>query len=285
MRAAIELLRRERGARLFFAAHGQSSVGTGAGYVALLVLAYQRTESAWVVTLVLLAEFLPSMVLGPVFGTAADRWSRRGCTIAADAIRAIAFVGIGVTDGTAAMIALALLAGTGAGIFTPAAMAWLPRLVSKERLPAGTALFGALADAGYTIGPVLGALGFLLAGPETVVIANGLTFAVSAALLIRLPRAPHPVEGKGEENEERGTVLHDLREGLRSTRRLPGITTVILAAAGGVLFAGALNLGEFLLAKETLRAGDSGFALLVAVYGLGLAFGSLAAPMGVRPRG
>jgi hypothetical protein len=39
VRAAIELLRREGGARLFFAAHGQSSIGTGAGYVALLVLA------------------------------------------------------------------------------------------------------------------------------------------------------------------------------------------------------------------------------------------------------
>src|SRR4051794_21906532 len=104
MGAAIALFRREPGSRLFFAAHAQSSIGTGAGYVALLVLAYERTGSAWVVTLVLLADFLPSMVLGPLLGVAADRWSRRSCAIAADVLRAVAFVGIALSHGAAPMV-------------------------------------------------------------------------------------------------------------------------------------------------------------------------------------
>ena len=60
------------------AAVAQSVLGTGAGYVALLLVAYDRWRSPWAISLILLAEFLPPMLLGPVAGAAADRWSRRG---------------------------------------------------------------------------------------------------------------------------------------------------------------------------------------------------------------
>jgi len=45
MKSTFDLLRREPGARVFFAAHAQSSFGTGAGYVALLLIAYERFRS------------------------------------------------------------------------------------------------------------------------------------------------------------------------------------------------------------------------------------------------
>src|SRR5688500_14767962 len=115
MRPIFDLLRAERPARRFFLAHAQSSLGTGAAYVALLLLAYERLASPWAISLILLAEFLPGMFLGPIFGAAADRWSRRSCAIVADAVRAVAFAAIAFTDGFGATVALALLAGVGAG--------------------------------------------------------------------------------------------------------------------------------------------------------------------------
>src|ERR687892_1663308 len=96
-----ELLRHERQSRAFFVAHAQSSLGTGAGYVALLVLAYERFESPWAISLILLADFLPAMFLGPIFGAAADRWSRRWCAATADVARALAFVSLAFFDGVA----------------------------------------------------------------------------------------------------------------------------------------------------------------------------------------
>jgi MFS family permease len=50
-----------------------------------------------------------------------------------------------------------------------------------------------------------------------------------------------------------------------------------------VLFAGLINVGELLLATDTLHAGGSGYALLVAAWGLGIAAGSLAGSRGGRP--
>ncbi len=56
---------------------GQSALGNGAAYIALLVVALDRFDSAWAISLILLADFVPGMLLGPLFGAAADRWSRR----------------------------------------------------------------------------------------------------------------------------------------------------------------------------------------------------------------
>ena len=110
MRDVIGLLRAEPRARLFFLALTQSSLGNGAAYVALLLLAYERLDSAWAISLVLLADLLPAMLLGPVFGAAADRWSRRWCMVGADVIRAVAFIGIAVVDQFGLTLAFAALA-------------------------------------------------------------------------------------------------------------------------------------------------------------------------------
>ena len=152
MRSIGQLLRHERRASVFFAALTQSSLGNGAGYIALLLLAFDRFESAWAISLVLVADLVPAMLLGPVFGAVADRFSRRACTVVADVLRAGAFAGIALVDSFPATLALAVVAGTGTALFTPAALAALPSLVEKERLPAATALYGAIADLGYRWG-------------------------------------------------------------------------------------------------------------------------------------
>ena len=279
MRETVELLKREPAVRPFFLAHLQSSLGNGAAYVALLVLAYDRLPSPWAVSLVLLADFLPAMALGPLFGAAADRWSRRRCAVAADVARAIAFIGVATVDSFGATLAFALLAGAGTGLFTPAVMAWLPGLVSKERLPAGTALFGAVTDVGWMAGPALAAVTFLIAGAETMMLVNGATFAISALLLTRVGRgAPAPREAPSE-----GSLVAQARAGMAAARTLPGIPTLLAASAGGVLFAGAMNVGELLLADGELGVGRSGFALLITAFGVGTLAGSLSGSRGGSP--
>ncbi len=265
-----ELLQREPQSRVFFAAQAQSSLGTGAGYVALLVLAYERLESPWAISLVLLADFLPSMLLGPIFGAAADRWSRRWCAATADLARAAAFISLAFFDGFAVTVALALLAGVGTGLFRPAVMAGVPSLVSPARLPAATSLYGALADVGFTLGPALAGVGLLLASPETVMLVNGLSFAISAVALTRVPL------GGGDRREDSRSLMREARAGVRAVAQMPGLRAVIVGSSAVVLFAGLFNVGQLLLAEEELGAGDAGFAMLVAVFGLGVMVGSLA---------
>ncbi|MDP9400230.1 MAG: MFS transporter [Actinomycetota bacterium] len=132
-------------------------MGTGAAYVALLVVAAERFRSPLAVTLVLLCELAPAMALGPVLGALADRWPRRALLVGADLLRAAAFVGIALAGTIEATVAFALLAGLGQAAFQPTVMAALPDAVSAKRLPAATSLFGALDNLGFIVGPALAA--------------------------------------------------------------------------------------------------------------------------------
>ena len=267
MRAIFQMLRAERSARLFFLAHGQSAFGTGIGYVALVLIAYERYPGPWGITLVLLADFLPAIVLGPLFGAAADRWSRRTCAVVGDLARAVAFLGIALVGGIEATIALALLAGFGAGLYQPSILAGLPTLIERDRVPPAMSLYGQLTELGALIGPALAALLLLFTDATTLLIIDGVTFAMSAAVLALLPFAR-------PDRTESTSLWREAGAGLRATRQIPGVMAVILVSAAALLCAGMLNVIELLFAKNEIGTGESGFSVLVALSGLGIVLGN-----------
>jgi MFS family permease len=278
MRSVIELLRHERRARVFFAALAQSALGTGAAYVALLLVALDRFNSPWAIGLVLLADVVPAMLLGPLFGAVADRWSRRACMVLADVLRAVAFLGLVLVDGFVGTFFLALLAGVGTGLFTPAALASLPSLVEERRLPAATSLFGAIADFGFIAGPATAAAVLLVGGPETILGANAVTFALSAIALtlIRFGEAPPVSEVEGP----RPSLLREARDGLVASAGMPGLRVVLVSSGAALLFGAIFNVGQPLLARDELGSTDAGFAVLVTAYGFGFIAGTLSGSKG-----
>jgi MFS family permease len=269
---ATALLREEPRARLFFAALTQSSLGTGAAHIALLLIAYDRFHSPWAISLVLLADFAPAMFLGAVLGAAADRWSRKWCVVLGDVIRAAAFVALALVDSFTATFALALVAGLGTALFRPAALAGLPALVSPGRLPPATSLYGAIADMGYTVGPAVAAGALLLVSPEDLLVANGVTFAISALVLtrLRLDRVAALVD-----HENRPSLIGDVREGLRAVAGMGAIRVLIATSTGAMFFGGVFNVVELPFATSALGANSSEFGALVAVFGLAFVLGSL----------
>lgn len=273
-----DLLRAERRARWFFLLLAQSVLGTGAGYVALLLIAYDRFESPWAIGLVLLADVLPAMLLGPVFGAAADRWSRRKCMVVADVLRLVAFGGIAAVDGFVATVLLATLAGVGTGLFTPSALASLPSLLDDERrLPAATSLYGAVADLGFTAGPAIAAGLLAVADPETVLTLNAISFGISAVVLLMLRFGAAPVRAVVESAP---SLLREAREGMIVAARMPGLRAILLASGMALFFGGVFNVAELPLATQALGTSNVGFSAMVTLYGLGFIGGSLAGSKG-----
>ncbi len=256
------------------AAVAQSSLGTGAGYVALLLVAYDRWRSPWAISLILLAEFLPSMLFGPIYGAAADRWSRKRCAVSADLMRAGAFIGVALVGSFEATLALALVAGAGSALFRPSMLAAIPGLVASERVPATTSAYGAVTDAGYTLGPALAAGVLVLGSADSLLLANGATFVVSALVLGRLNFGP--ARPPAQEGEERESLLADTRRGIQAVMRMRPIAILVGLMAGSMLSGGIFNVIELPFAEEALNAGDSGYSALVAVLGVGFLAGSLA---------
>jgi MFS family permease len=281
MRSSVNFLRSERRTRIFFTALAQSAFGTGAGYVGLLLLAYERFHSVWAISLVLLADLLPAMLLGPVLGAVADRWSRRRCMILADCVRAAAFAGIALVDSFEATIAFALVAGVGTGLFMPAALASLPSLAVPEQLPVATSLYGALNDLGYTAGPAIAAAMLALSGAEGIMVLNAVTFAISASLLARIAFGEVPSETETESRDAsvgtrwRSALIDDALAGLSTSFGTRPIRIVLLASTAGLVCAGMFNVAELPFLTQELGVDGVGFSLLVALFGGGIVAGSL----------
>jgi MFS family permease len=278
MREILDLIKHEPRARRFFVALAQSALGNGAAVVALLVLALERFDSPWAIGLILLADVAPSMLLGPVFGAAADRWSRRGCAIAADAIRVVAFGALVLVDGFGAMLAFALLAGVGTALFQPASLAALPGLVGRRRLPAATSLYSTLTDVGFIAGPALAAVLMLAGGPELVLGINAVSFAISVVLLASI-RFGEIAETGGPTQGPR-SLVGDVREGFRAAGHIPGVRLILVASTAALFCGGLFNVAELLLARDELGTSGSGFSILVAIYGVGFVGGSVAGARG-----
>jgi MFS family permease len=281
--------------RRFLLASMQSSVGNAIGYVALLLLAYDRFHSPWAVSLVLLADFLPAIVLAPVFGALADRYSRRLLTVSADLLRCGAFVGLALADSFTAILALALIAGTGTALYHPASKSALAELAGPH---AGTAM-GALVtiwSAASVAGPALGAALLLTLTPPTLLLLDAATFLISALVLNKLPLDHHhdAATGRGDASAQSDNVNlaiaagelvtthdgdaaigHGVSAGLRAARDIDGLDTVVSAGVAATLAFSLMNVAEPLLATDELRAGGAGFALLVCLFGVGSTVGAL----------
>src|SRR5215212_1866465 len=179
LRAALA----DRASRRFFTAHGQSCLGSGLAHVALPLLAYEKTGSAWAVTAVLIPDLLPAIVFGPLLGALVDRVGWRTCAIAADLLRFLGFTLVVFAHTLPVLVIAAAFAGTGTALFAPAALAGVSHLAPGERRPAALGLFGALDDIGLTVGPALAAGLLAITGPTVLLGGNAATFAVSAMLL------------------------------------------------------------------------------------------------------
>jgi MFS family permease len=277
--------------RRFLLVSLQSSVGNAIGYVALLLLAYDRFRSPWAVSLVLLADFLPSIVLAALFGALADRYSRRLLTISADLLRCGAFVALAFAGSFAAILALALVAGIGTALYHPAAKSALAGLAG----PRGDVAMGALVTVwslASVTGPALAA-GLLLAlSPSSLLLVDAATFFISALVLSRLPldrvetvRRPAVVSEDGNLALAAGErvpapvsdapVDHGVRAGLRAARAVDGLSAVVGVGAAATLAFSLMNVAEPLLATDELDAGGAGFALLVGMYGVGSTLGTM----------
>jgi len=263
--------------RRFFLAHFQSELGTGAAYVALMLVAYHRRHSGWAISLVLLADFVPGIVLGAPLGALADRLPRRRIMIGADLLRAGAFVGLAAIPSFGATVALALLAGVGTTMYRTTVNAALPGMVSVQQRSPATALYGMNFSIGMTVGPALTALVLLFAPATVVLAANGVTFLVSAAVLrtLRIDRdAASPARSDSE--SERTSLWSSTVDGVRSARRIPGVSMLLFIGGASVLAGALMNVAEPLLAIGPLHAGSSGYSVLVAVYGASMAVASAA---------
>jgi MFS family permease len=268
---ALELLRSSAAVRRFFAAHAQSTVGTGLTLVAFPLVAHERHGSPSAVAFVLLAELLPLMVAGPWIGALADRLPRTPCAVGADLLRAAALIVAATTGSFALTVLCAALAGLGTAVFQPAVLSGLPALTGDDRADAAMSLFSSVTSAGQTAGMLLAALLVSAVGADGALAVDAATFVLSAGLIGTVALGA-PVAGDAPPAD--ADAVNDAKESLLA---VPAFASVLVAGAAVALAAGMSNVAEPTFLSRTLHSGAAGFGVMMAVWGGGMALGSLIA--------
>ena len=255
-----------------------SFVGDAVSMVALVVLIVQITGSAAAVGGALVARLLPTLA-SPFFGVLADRMDRRVVLVASDLARALFAVGLIFARDLAVIYTLIFLMGLARALFNPTVRAAFPGVVGEGDLTRANSILSGTFSASITLGPALGGLLVAGVGVDAAFALDAATFVFSAALLSRVP-LPRPESDNGEEG-----FLPEIKAGLAY---LAGARVPLAMVAGAFLTVLATDLAtpaEVFLARETFDAGDTGYGLLVALWGAGMVAGSaLLAVLGDRAR-
>jgi MFS family permease len=272
IRRQLELFKRSPSFGMLFLAAFGSGLGTWLAFVALTVDVFDRTHSGPWVSALLIADFLPTIAIGLLFGPLLDRLSRRWLMVAADLARFGVFCALPFARSAAQIVALAAVAGFATGFFRPAVYAGLPNLVGESDLPRANSLLQTIENITTTAGPLAGGILVAASSTDTAYWINAATFVVSAVLILRIPGRLLQVRAAPSKGH-----LRDLSAGFALVRRSRPLLTVLVAWNVAMLANAGVNVAEVVLAKISFHAGDFGFGLLVATAGFGLAAGSLAA--------
>ena len=268
------VLRDNRDLRLLFVAQNLSFMGDWFTFVALAGLVQDVTNSALLVSLLLVAFSLPSFLASPLGGPVADRYDRRQVLIIVSMLQAVAACGllfIGTTHIWLAFVSQGLIAAFAAFV-RPAVEAAVPNLArDPDELRRANALFGSSWGVMLAVGAGLGGIFAETFGRQAAFIADIATFVVAAGL-IALVRRPM--------QEDRGPVrapvrpIADMREALDLARRDSTIFALLMSKMTFAIGAGVVSqLAVY--AADAFSAGDAGRGYLLGARGIGSGIGPI----------
>lgn len=162
-----------------------SFLGDGIARITVIYVAADLTGSpALFVAAVVIAQMLPSGVLGAFIGPLVDRMSPRVLLVGSDLARFVIVLGmITAVDSAWLLLLLIFLEGVGKAVFETARMAAIPKVVGTHSIPSAIALFQSTVQTLNLVGPLIGGVLIAVTGVTLAFVVNGLTFVISALLL------------------------------------------------------------------------------------------------------
>ncbi len=252
-----------------------SGFGDTLHYIALVVLVFELTGRGLAVAVLVAAEVVPILLLGPIAGVVIDRVNRKGVLIAADLGRAVLTLSLVAPQGAwhAYLVAAGLAAGN--AFFNPTVQAVMPALTTEEQRLAANSVAWSTGRLVQILAAAAGGGLIALVGTRAAFALNAATFIASALLIARL-RVP-ATGGEVERTAERGWrgYARDARAGLEFARRDRFVSRLLLVQAIASFAVGATGAMLVVLAERHLRLPPAGFAWLIAAIGVGALLGPL----------
>lgn len=272
---------KQRDFGIFWTAATISNAGGWMQIVALPEIVYEIRHSAAVLGSAALIGVLPTLLLAPIAGFLADRYSRRKLLIITQTIMmvvAFALWGLYITDRLTIglIMTLTVVNGGAAGLNFPVWTSLIPTLVDKEHLVPAVRLNSLQFTAGRLVGPLAAAFVISQWGPGAAIFTNAITFVlVLAALLVVKPRATQQMDRDAK-------IWSSVRDGATFVWCQPTLRTIVMMTwLAGIFVMGYIQQSPA-VAHQALGRTDNDFNT-VLIFGMGV--GAVVTSIAIITRG
>jgi predicted MFS family arabinose efflux permease len=244
-----------------------SNVGSWMQTVAQGWLVLRLSDSALALGLVGFAGSIPSLLLAPIAGVAADRLDRRKILLATQSVQMACAIVLAAATGwgfvsVVMVAAVAIVNGAANAFTTPSHQSLFMNLVGREDLMNAIALNSMQFNLSRVVGPMFAGLVIASAGETACFLLNAVSFIAILVAVMRLPLLPR----------SRGVARSawvDLRIGLRFAGRHRVIPRLLATAAAIAVFGTPAVTLAPLFARNLLGVGPEGLGGMLSAVGLG----------------
>jgi hypothetical protein len=231
------------------------------------------------------AGFAAWALIGLPAGVVVQRLPLAGTQTAMDLVRAVALLSVPVAAAlhqlhVGQLVAVAFAVGLASVVFDVGNASLLPEIVSPDELTARNSLVSGTQASTQLGGPSLGGVLVQVFGAVASLVADVVSYVVSAALLRRLARPPRATAAA-----EREPMLASIRAGWRFVTGHEVMRACVLGATAVNFVCGGLMALTPVFLVRTLHAQAGLVGLLVATEGLGSLVGATLTPRLARAVG
>jgi MFS family permease len=267
---------------------GDWLLGTGLAYAV-----YSLTGSTLASAAALLSAFVPQVLLGSVAGVFVDRWDRKRTMVATNLLLAIGLAPLLLVSGADQIWLVYVVLAVQSCIevfFAPAEQAFLPRVVADDDLVVANGLNGQARYLARLVGSGLGGVLAAMGGVRAIAVADAVTFALAAVLVMRIatPGRAVTTEEPDESAEDlvRGrvaTLVDEWRDGFRTTASNPVVRTLVIMLLITSLGEGIMGTLFAPYVRHVLHGSGQVYGVITGVQAIGgLVGGVLVATMADR---
>jgi MFS family permease len=281
LRAYIQILRVNPGFGWLWLAQVVSLLGDWFSTIVLSVLVqrYSPGNEGLAVSGLLLARFVPPMLISPVAGVLVDRFDRKSLLVASNVLRAGVVLMFLLTLDNPSMLwliyVLSIMQFILSAVFEPGQSALIPSLVDTRDLVRANTLVSITWSVMLAVGAVIGGVIAGLLGAQVALIIDAITFLVAATLILQI-RVKRQPASPGSEHQDGKSFL----DGLRFLRRTPEAASALLVKFGNsignvdtliAIYATQL----FFVGSNPESGGEIALGIMYSVFGLGAFIGPL----------
>ena len=264
---------RERNFVLYVVGQFTSQLGSWIELTAVSWIIYEMTSSPLLLGLNGLFRAVPTIVLGLLGGTIADRLPRRRLLLCTETTMLIASVTMGILAATGKLqfwhlYLLNVVSGTLQAFSVPSRHALFPSLVPRSSMQSAITLNSVAVRGGGFIGPSIAGLALAFGGYALPFFLNAASFLGMLLALVAMKLPP----SQADATTRRPSLRKGMTEGVKFVWRTPLLKVTLGLEIATGLFGHNASLITIVV-RDVLGAGPQGLGLLLSATGAGALLG------------